>query len=145
MFAVVLATTETCFKYSITVKVFLLAISPEIISFTLSPTGKFQPRQRGSLRFRCSTRAATRIDFMRNGVILLNSNDRRLSRSGNFLSISNLDYSRDDGIYRCRASNSRGTVLSVPINLKVAGNRNLLTVIRPSNGYLPAQRQNWKY
>ena len=81
---------------------------------------------------------------MRNGVILLNSNDRRLSRSGNSLSISNLDYSRDDGIYRCRASNSRGTVLSVPINLKVAGNRNLLTVIRPSNGYLPAQSQQWQ-
>ena len=66
-------------------------------------------------------------------------------REGNSLSISNLDYSRDDGIYRCRASNSRGTVLSVPVNLKVAGNRNLLTVIRPSNGYLPAQSQQWKY
>ena len=64
---------------------------------------------------------------MKNGVILLNNNDRRLSRSGNSLSISNLDYSRDDGIYRCRASNSRGTVLSVSINLKVAGNRNLLS------------------
>ncbi|XP_057302319.1 contactin-2-like [Hydractinia symbiolongicarpus] len=96
------------------------ASSPKILSFTSSPIGKFQPRQREKLQLVCRTLFTTKVEFRKDGKLLARTVDGRMIQRGNTLSITNLDYAKDDGSYRCIAINNKGSVLSIAIDIKIA-------------------------
>ena len=84
------------------------------------PIGQYKPR--GTVKISCKTNDERfeNIEYTKNGVPLSPATDPRiLYGTDDTVTITGLDYKRDDGEYRCVVTNNRGKLQSLKKELKV--------------------------
>ena len=101
---------------------FVQRTAAEIPQLIFDDIGRFKPREKSEVTLSCKTSSlVAKVQYTRDDNLLLQANDSRLNiKSENQLTITKLNYEKDDGIYQCKVATNKGTLMSLKKPLKIA-------------------------